>query len=212
MKMATGVLGAMAAPLFSVGWAAVVFVAGLLRAIVVGLCVGLWKLLRLCGALFRNVGGGLLDHAGEIVVVALVLCLLCVAGLGIHGKISDWKVEYDARMAATQEERAYEAAREAANDSAEDLEIAERVRAILGGAEAKALTVNGISFEMRKDGYKKVVIIIGGVETFIQAGKEEPHVYRGLGSWEYMLDSVEHWIKQGEVDAKFGGLPEDCHE
>jgi len=219
MKMATGVLGAMAAPLFGVIWAAAAFVAGLLRTIVVGLCAGVWKLLRLAGTFLGNLAGGLLDHAGQICLSVAVVLLLFVCALGIYGKISGWKVEYDARMAATQEERAYEAAREAANDSAEDLEIAERVRAVLGGSGARALTVNGLNFEMRsilnaKSGRDEVVIIIGGVEAFIQAdGKnEEPRVYRGLGSWEYMLDSVEHWIKQNEVDAKFGGLPEDCHE
>jgi len=201
MKMATGVLGAMAAPLFGVVWAIATFVVKLLGQVV----GGVWKLLR-------GVGAILLDHAGGIVMTTVVLALLLVAGLALHGKISGWKVEYDARMAATQEERAYEAAREAANDAAEDLEIAERVRAILGGSEARVLAVNGIGFEMRKDGHDKVVIVIGGVEAFIQTGKEEPHVYRGLGSWEYMLDSAEHWVKQSEVDAKFGGLPEDCHE
>jgi len=207
----------MAAPLFSVIGTVVVFVVGMLRAVVVGLCAGVWKLLRLGGALLRNLAGGLLDHAGEIAVVAMVVCLLGVAGLAIYGKLSNWKAEYDARMAATQEERAFDAAREAANDSAEDLEIAERARAILDGTASRALTVNGISFEMRsilnaKDGRDEVVIVIGGVEAFIQADGDEPRVYRGLGSWEHMLDSVEHWIKQSEVNAKFGDLPEDCHE
>jgi len=173
------------------------------RVLVCGLFRAIWLTLS-------SIGKGIWRHLHEIGWALLAAGAIAVAIWGGSRLLHDLKSKYVAYMENTKEERAFEDARDAANDSAEDLEIASRVCRILERSGGKlAMTVDGRRFNMRIES-DAVVIEIDGAVAFEQdwMAREEPSVYRGVGTWEHLLDSAEGWIKQREVDAKFGGIPD----
>jgi len=222
-KMATAII----ATLLRVAWWVGQLLFALLRGVVLCLWVATRAVARCLWAFLRWLVANALPIILTIAGAMVTLCIILALVYGFNYVRQKAKAEAEAIKCET----AFGEAMEVAGEAAEERAITARVRELVqkfGREVAKGeLTVAGFSTEA--DGHLvelaagdegtqlRAAVLIDGTEAYLDwcaepsepdACPPSPYIYRGIGSWEHLLDKLEtrKTAEQKAADDRFGTI------
>lgn len=154
----------------------------------------------------------------SILMTIFIVAIIVAAGAAAVHKIEDFRSKSRAQADATRYKTAFEEAALLAAEAAEENGLTAKVRELVhkfgrdvtGGAGFVAKADGHEVYLATTDGRVRASVMIDGISVyndwcFPEEDNCAPYTYRGIGSWEHLLDRLET-TEQKALDNRFGAI------